>query len=211
MTFEILKPFGPPIYKAMLSDEMIAFFKQVATATKAGTYNVGQTLAGNIDKQYAVVMDTEQTVIFHNEVKRHVHRALEEFDRKYDPNATFDIDKLEYHHGKGPWINFQKAGEFNPIHNHTGALSAVLYIDIPECIAEENKQTYFSNAPSAGMISWIFGGAVDMLGTDYHYTHQPVTGELFIFPAALQHAVYPYKSDVERISMSFNVHDIKTR
>jgi len=193
----------------MLNDEMIAFFKQVAKATKAGTYNVGQTLAGNLEKQFAVVMDVEQTKIFHSELKKHIHCALEEFDRKYNPTSKIDINKLEYHHGKGPWINFQKAGEFNPLHNHTGTLSAVLYIDIPECIAEENNNAFFSNAPSAGKISWLFGGSADMLGTDYHYTHQPVTGELFIFPAALQHLVYPYKSDVERISMSFNVHDIK--
>ena len=26
--------------------------------------------------------------------------------------------KIEYSLGLGPWVNFQKPGEFNPIHNH---------------------------------------------------------------------------------------------
>jgi uncharacterized protein (TIGR02466 family) len=208
MTFEIIKPFSPPIYKAKLSDEIVNFFKEVAASTKAGSYNVGHTLAGNINKQYAAVMDEAHAAIFNAEVKQHVHRALEEFDKKYDPNSKLDIDKLQYNHGKGPWINFQHAGEFNPIHTHTGELSVVIYIDIPECIADENKETWQSNAPSAGMISWTYGDAA-MIATDYHYTHQPATGEMFIFPATLQHMVYPFKSDVERISMSFNIHDIK--
>jgi uncharacterized protein (TIGR02466 family) len=210
MTYEILKPFGPMIYKATLRNDMIAFFKDVAIKTKLKTYDVGQTLAGNIDKQYAAVMDEAHATIFNAEVKRHIHRALEEFDKKYDPNSKLDIDKLQYNHGKGPWINFQHAGEFNPIHTHTGELSVVIYIDIPECIADENKGLRHSNAPSAGMISWTYGDA-SMIATDYHYTHQPVTGELFIFPAQLQHLVYPFKSNVERISMSFNVHDIKIK
>ena len=37
----------------------------------------------------------------------------------------------------------------------------------------------------------------------------PKTGDIFIFPAELKHTVYPFTSDVERVTMSFNVFDIE--
>ena len=205
MSFEILKPFGPAIYKATLEDNVILFFKDVAKETKTAHYSVGQSLAGNIKNQFAIAMNEEKTLFFNKEIKKHVHKALEEFDRKYDENSKIDLDKLKFNFGSGPWINFQRAGEFNPIHTHTGELSAIIYIDIPECIAIENNKT-LSNAPCAGAVSWIFGSG--MLATEFHYTHQPKTGELFLFPSGLQHMVYPFKSDVERVSLSFNVYNI---
>jgi hypothetical protein len=41
------------------------------------------------------------------------------------------------------------------------------------------------------------------------YSHQPKTSELLIFPAWLLHTVYPFKSNVERISISFNIFNIE--
>ena len=37
----------------------------------------------------------------------------------------------------------------------------------------------------------------------------PKTGMIFLFPAHLRHTVYPFKSDVERITMSFNLSNVK--
>lgn len=208
MPYDIIKPFGPSLYKTMLDSDFIDFLKIVAEQTKNSGCNVGSTLAGNISEQYSIVLNEEQTIKFHNQIRQHIFNAVLEFEKKYNIDNTeyIFVDTFKFHLGSGPWINFQHHGEFNPLHNHTGQLSAIIYIDVPKCIAEENASSLKTNAPSAGKVSWVYGN-LDYT-TDYHYTHQPVTGEMFLFPAGLQHTVYPFKSDVERISMSFNVYDI---
>ena len=41
--------------------------------------------------------------------------------------------------GEGPWVNFSRRGEFNPMHNHTGIISSVVFIDIPDELEEERE------------------------------------------------------------------------
>ena len=211
MSYKILRPFGPPIYKSTLSDSFMEFLKTVTEQTRAVAVNVGHNLAGNLESQFQAEMNNEQKLQFMAEIRQHVFSSLVEIDT--DINEIFkgppEIDRLNFNMGGGPWINFQKPNEFNPFHSHSGLLSCVIYIDVPEAIADENKFIKIStNAPSAGKISFIWGH--DGYGTNSMFAHQPVTGEIFMFPAQLKHLVYPYKSNVERISMSFNVHNIET-
>ena len=211
MNFEILNPFSPPMYKSMLDQSHIDLLKDISENSRDCKQNVGHTLAGNIYEQYQAIMNVPQTEIFYQEINKHVSTALKNFEKKYfkNPDEEEKFNNIDFSFGEGAWINFQKSGEFNPIHHHTGMLSAVIYIDVPEEIAEENKIKN-SNAPSAGAICWIYGNAAgNMLCTDYMHTHQPTTGEIFIFPSGLQHLVYPFSCQVERISMSFNVYDVK--
>lgn len=208
MSYNIIKPFGPSLYKAILDQDFMDFLKVVADQTKRLGDDVGHTLAGNISEQKSIFLNAKQSDKFLKEIRKHIFNAVIEFEKKYNiTNEDYiHVDTFKFHLGSGPWVNFQHHGEFNPLHNHTGQLSAIIYIDVPICISEENGPLLKTNAPSAGKVSWVYG-SLDYT-TDYHYTHQPTTGEMFLFPAGLQHTVYPFKSDVERISMSFNVYDI---
>jgi len=210
--FEILTPFSPPIYKSQIDNDTINMLKIISSQTKSSKQYVGNTLAGNIEQQFQAVMDVPQTEKFSQHIKTHLFNALLGFEKKYfkkpEEEKKFQIDKLHFHFGEGAWINFQHSGEFNPIHHHTGTISGIVYIEIPEVIHLENSRST-TVAPSVGAVSWIYGNASSsMLCTDYQYTHQPKTGEIFLFPSGLQHLVYPFSSDVERISMSFNLYDI---
>lgn len=208
MSYSIIKPFGPSLYKAVLDNDFLDLLRIIAVQTKQLGCNVGNDLAGNIAEQYSISMDPAQSEKFIKEIRKHVFNTVVEFEKKYNlKNEDYiHLDTFKFHLGSGPWINYQKSGEFNPLHNHSGQLSAVIYIDVPKCIAEENNSSITTNAPSAGKISWVYG-SLDYT-TDYHYTHQPSSGEIFLFPSGLQHTVYPFKSDVERVSMSFNVYNI---
>ena len=103
------------------------------------------------------------------------------------------------------WINYMKAGDFNPPHHHNGHLSFVLYPSMPEKIIEENKTFRGKRNPGGGpgSISWMYGEDVSQCISVV--THLPQTGDLFIFPASLKHWVFPFRSKVERISVSGNV------
>ena len=100
------------------------------------------------------------------------------------------------------WINYMKAGEFNPPHEHGGDLSFVLYPYVPPALIKECK-AFEGTMRGPGGVGWFYGKA-SHLGIDVVH-HMPQSGDLFIFPADLQHWVYPFKSKIERPSLSGNI------
>ena len=99
------------------------------------------------------------------------------------------------------WINFQKAGEHNPIHMHTNAdLSFALYLNAPiEMINEKDE----SQGLDPGRISFIYGE--DRVHTISERPFTPKKNTMFMFPANLRHYVSSFKSNVERISVAGNI------
>tara|TARA_Y100000004_G_C8731281_1_gene334421 strand:- start:291 stop:632 length:342 start_codon:yes stop_codon:yes gene_type:complete len=98
-----------------------------------------------------------------------------------------------------------KSGEWNPIHLHTGDVSCVGYLSVPQAIMDENTKAEHSknsNTPTAGKIEFHYGETIgyDCCGE----MHQPIEGQIWFFPAKLRHSVYPFKSKVERVSFSVN-------
>ena len=100
------------------------------------------------------------------------------------------------------WINYMKANEFNPPHDHGADLSFVLYPHVPEEITKENKE-FKGTMRGPGGISWIYGQGNRQCISVVH--RMPATRDLFIFPSGLQHWVFPFRSDVERVSVSGNI------
>ena len=100
------------------------------------------------------------------------------------------------------WINYMKAGDFNPPHSHGGDLSFVAFPDVPKEITDECAE-FKGTMRGPGGISWIYGEGDK---TCISVVHQlPVTGDIYIFPAALKHYVFPFKSPVTRVSVSGNI------
>ena len=100
------------------------------------------------------------------------------------------------------WVNFMRAGEFNPPHTHPGCdLSSVLFIKIPEALKEEHKK-FTGTGTGPGSLSFTYGEfQPHAISTRYFF---PEEGDFFIFPATLTHFVAPFMSEGERISMSAN-------
>lgn len=102
----------------------------------------------------------------------------------------------------GMWINRQHQYETNPEHKHDGDLSFVLYLQVPEELRQEHNQ-YRGQGPGPGSIQFRYGEYLDWVINVQSFF--PRVGQLFIFPAELSHSVTPFKSDVERISVSGNI------
>ena len=102
------------------------------------------------------------------------------------------------------WINYQKANEFNPPHDHDGKLSFVAYLQIPEELKKENA-AYRGKSCGPGGIQFIYGNGPRDCVT--YMSFFPEENDIFIFPAWLKHWVAPFKSDCTRISVSGNIHD----
>ena len=97
-----------------------------------------------------------------------------------------------------------RSGDFNPLHTHGYDLSFVTYLSVPQEIHLENNE-YEGLSAGPGSISFNFTQSANpkWATTEKHYI--PKTGDLFIFPALLQHWVAPFKSNVTRISVSGNI------
>ena len=104
---------------------------------------------------------------------------------------------------KDAWVNFQKKYEYNPVHDHSGIFSFVWYLDIPEEIRQEHKNSK-GNTLSRGCIEFssIFKAASRM-------RLNPQTNDLLIFASQHEHQVYPFYSDNTRISLAGNIYEYK--
>ena len=186
----ILNLFASPIYHNQISDEFLLYLQEVARQCEDGE-SVGYDLAGNIDSQKHAVVDPKK---FTDEIYLHVIEYL-------------NVESVSFNLGTGPWINYMKRHEFNPLHTHDGMLSAVIFIDVPEEIEKEKTEWEGrTNCFSAGALEFVHAKSFMNNG---HAKVIPKTGDMYIFPADMPHTVYPFSSDVTRISMSFNVFNLQ--
>ena len=99
------------------------------------------------------------------------------------------------------WINFNQKNTSHHIHKHVNSiLSSVLFIKGETCpiIFYNSERNLFGNLLSNDDFT-----APNEDNTSQVYFNNK-NGQLFLFPSTLMHSVAKNKSDVERISLSFN-------
>jgi len=107
------------------------------------------------------------------------------------------------------WINFQQKHEYNPIHNHFGLLSFVVWVKIPFSMKEEEE--YFSSSHCNNITSakFIFHLPENIPGGIFSFPisiDKNYEGKMIIFPASYIHEVAPFfTSDNYRVSISGNI------
>ena len=169
-------------------------------------------LAGKIGKE--VKYNQEQQDIISNHLTPYFNSYLEALLRDWNPTVMGHLE-AERIISINPtlesvWVNYQVNSEYNPIHSHSGDISFVLYLDIPEVISQEVDITR-SSPPGAitfyhTLHNGYFRHPVDRLLEPVNaITHTPVTGQMFVFPSWLSHEVQAFKSDVTRVSMAGNL------
>lgn len=96
------------------------------------------------------------------------------------------------------WVVSQREKDFNPIHRHGGQLSGIVYLKVPRQINQRRRPE--------GCLEFVYGrGKPETLDFNGNRTVLPVVGDLYIFPAWLQHLIYPFYGRGERRSLSFNI------
>ena len=151
-------------------------------------------LAGIIKEEYAY----RERNIFVKEIST----CLGIYDKAYQKWRNEEYKKQPEYLLNSLWINYMKKNEFNPPHDHSDALSFVIFLKVPEEIIEEQKN-YKGNSGGPGSLGFIYGEGNRQAIT--YQSHFPEENDLFIFPAWLKHFVAPFKSDVQRISVSGNI------
>ena len=107
------------------------------------------------------------------------------------------------------WANINRSGHGNEFHSHPGSFwSGVYYVDDGGIAADPSLggelefldprgSMPLMNAPHLRMSGSLSAGATERV--------QPRSGRMVIFPAWLLHQVRPYRGNVERISIAFNL------
>jgi len=188
---------GPLLMKTKITEEMRLKFLSEA---KASTLDFKPKLAGIIKKEVGF-RDSKIFLPFFNQMfdmyaDAQFKWAPEVNTKPEDFKQQYTLDSL--------WANFQGPGDFNPPHDHGGALSWVIYLTIPEALKKE-QAAYKGRSAGPGGITFIYGEGPRTFIT--HHSHFPEERDMFIFPAGLKHWVFPFKSDCTRVSVSGNVSD----
>jgi hypothetical protein len=153
-------------------------------------------LAGNLEKEYSTNKSKEI-------LEADLITLANEYHKYFAENQQYPNWKI-----KDLWINFQQKYEHNPLHNHSGDLSFVLWISIPYDLKEELSLPNCKNShtPANSLFQFIF---IDFLGrivTSRINVDKSYEGTIIMFPSALNHSVNPFHtSDDYRISISGNL------
>ena len=180
---------GPMLCKIKLSSQDLKKFAKLCT--KKGSF-VNEKLAGIIKHEHYISPQK-----FYDVMESHLISFRHCYNQWYGQPLTQKI-MID-----AAWVNFMVAGEFNPPHIHSKCdFSSVLFVKVPEKLKEENKK-FPGAGKGPGSISFMYGEE-----RPHSMTYKgffPEEGDLYIFPADLEHWVYPFISKGERISISANL------
>lgn len=201
------KPIIPPVtgwLEVKLSQEVVLYLKDRIDHSVRENKSLKGTLAGNISTSLNVI--DKDDYFMDNVLLGCANEYLKQFPFSFrKPDTNCDRSKL---HLNSFWVNFQKKHEFNPIHDHSGVFSFVVWMKIPTKSSEQHSLPFLEgmSGPSASNFEMSY---LDTLGSirNYQYKMDPeVEGTMLFFPSSFKHAVYPfYESDEERISISGNL------
>jgi len=189
---QIIRAFSPAIGKYKISEKLIKTINDhidniLKDQNKIDELYHGKNLAGEIkyeikltndfiiDSLYVPIKD-----IVYNFIKSTLNKEFKSFEIK------------------SSWAVCQFESDYNPIHWHDGHLSGVMYTKIPKDFGSSYKEVNKN-----GNIAFIHGST--QLTASSVYDVKPETGDLFIFPSNMMHTVYPFFSEEERRSVSFNI------
>mgnify|MGYP001097802480 CR=1 FL=1 len=175
------------IYASAIRDRSIK--RLCLDNTPEESYN--NSLAGDLEKEYRIdddriIKNVEQELCLH--ISRIFKKPINKLDL-INPNS----------HKIDLWVNYQNATEFNPSHDHSGVLSYVIYINIPESIRNEYKEAH-GNSQVRGLIQF------HSEFTNESLTFNPSEDTILVFESSHTHQVYPFYSDETRITIAGNIY-----
>lgn len=182
---DLYSPFGPLIARAevpaALVNQLNAFADSVVSASKGSEFIVPQEVAFGDEHSLAAVTE------------RLIARYIERVD-------GMRVDAVQF---QAFWVVSQYQSTPSPVHFHSGDLSGVLYLKVPEVAnapAEEIK-TYIEGR-QAGYINFMDGGRQQYSRSIISF--KPKVGDFYIFPGWLLHGAEPFRGHGERRSLAFN-------
>jgi len=196
MSFEILKPFGPSIVKVRIPEDIIINMNSYVDdltndQEKSKVLDYGADLAGNVTQEFRFDIEFMQKIKWAEFLAKSCQRWLLE-------GHNIKIKKFDI---IASWVVKQFKNDYNPIHYHSGQISGVGYLKVPEDMGETIQKTKKLN--HNGKLVLIDGSKKFVCTPTY--VINPKVGDFYFFPSYMMHTVYPFfDTSEERRSVSFN-------
>ena len=216
-----LIPFGPIMLHTKVPQYVIDNYNKhcdeiIADKKKLKDQDHSHNLAGNVKCEFRI----EKEFIEKEKNMQQIINAMAKHMLRAEPRGPEDSVSLSYL-ANNPigeisvglenitgaqilslWGVSQWSGDFNPLHVHSGDLSGVIYLKIPEGRdAEYEKEDHH---PAIGDIQFIAG--TPQAFSRNNLKVKPNVGDMFVFPSWLHHTAYPFRTpNQERRSLSFNL------
>jgi hypothetical protein len=183
------KPFGPPIGCYEIPADICRALNDLVDSNCSGeTTDLSGRLAGQVTEELALSQAVCQEI--------GLGRFLANMTMQYIQDSTgkkiTEFTLLE------AWIVRQFAGEYNPIHWHSGHISGAGWLMVPENMSTGSKKP----GSYDGSICFTHGSRQFLSNSTYSINPRP--GLITIFPHYLMHSVYPFHVEGERRSLAFN-------
>tara|TARA_B100002019_G_scaffold246911_1_gene225049 strand:+ start:195 stop:821 length:627 start_codon:yes stop_codon:yes gene_type:complete len=162
-----------------------------------------KSLVGNLKESN--YLSDQDGWFFENVIKPMCYRFAQEYGNL---GNTWRLTNYQPYIMKKMWVNFQRQHEFNPLHDHDGVYSFVIFMKIPTEWDEQNALEIAKDSHYYQMSGFEFQ-FLDMLGSMVGHTYKmgkEYEGTMLFFPSKLRHQVYPFfNCDEERITISGNI------
>ena len=189
---KIISPFGPKI-------AIIRIPRKIINQINFEVNNILKSKKRTRQSDYSkkLVGEVQQEIqLSKNFIKKYLIKFINSNVKKYVKKTinkrakTIKLNNL--------WIVRQYKNEYNPVHFHSGHISGVGYLKIPNNITKSRKRL-----KTNGTIDFIHGSKSFLNNSIFN--HKPKVGDLILFPNYLMHTAYPFKREGERRSFSFNL------
>tara|TARA_Y100001972_G_scaffold74858_1_gene91006 strand:- start:53 stop:658 length:606 start_codon:yes stop_codon:yes gene_type:complete len=186
-----------------LTEEHFKWLKKESKLSQKNNLKYNENLIGHIKEEYEIKNWPESFESFI--VRCTQHNAFKSYLETFDvlsENRPIYLSNM--------WVNYQKKYEFNPVHNHSGLFSFIIFIKIPYDLKKEDE--YFNIKQSLSISSCVSrltflnskpDGSILNTNVDVDKSFE---GKMFMFPSKQMHMVYPfYTSNEYRITASGNI------
>ena len=138
MSIEILKPFGPSILKVSIPEQMVIEMNRyvdelIKDQEKTEKLDHGKYLEGNVHREFRLDIDFMQKIKWPEFLGKNCQKWLLE-------GHNISIKKFDI---IASWIIQQFKNDYNPIHYHSGQISGVGYLKVPNSMGntfQKNKK-----------------------------------------------------------------------
>jgi hypothetical protein len=194
--YEVLRPFGPSVARFTMPPELITTLnkytdKIIKDKKKSEELDAGGKLAGQVTQEF----DLEKEFIVSSGLLKFLGNSVTNWIKH---STSTDIKKFNI---ITSWVVRQFKNEYNPTHWHSGHISGVGYLKVPDTLGKSTQKNKIIN-PN-GQLQLIHGSRQFLSHSTIDIT--PKVGDFYFFPNYLMHSVSPFTdSNDERRSISFN-------
>ena len=142
MTFEILKPFGPSIVKVTIPENIVSEMNRYVDDLtkddeKMSSLDHGHQLAGNVAQEFRLDIEFMKKISWAEFLAKSCQKWLSD-------GHNISIKKFDI---IASWVVRQFKNDYNPIHFHSGQISGVGYLKVPEDMGETTQKSKITKRP----------------------------------------------------------------